>query len=153
MGVQLMLDNASFAKLDQQLAKLGAIDRGQALVQAAAAGGDVVAKRASELAPQPGMPDYTGGRGDERLADNILVKAKHADRVPGAIAVIGADYKKTPHEHLVEEGHRMVTHAGKQVGTVEGKHFLAKAVEQRQVEMKQAINSSLDHGIARAVRS
>lgn len=36
-------------------------------------------------------------------------------------------YNSAPHAHLIEEGHNMVTHDGKKVGFVPGKHILENA--------------------------
>lgn len=36
-------------------------------------------------------------------------------------------YSNAPHAHLIESGHRMVTHDGREVGFVPGKHVFEKA--------------------------
>ena len=36
-------------------------------------------------------------------------------------------YSSAPHAHLIENGHRMVTHDGREVGFVPGKHVFEKA--------------------------
>lgn len=36
-------------------------------------------------------------------------------------------YSNAPHAHLIENGHRMVTHDGREVGFVPGKHVFEKA--------------------------
>lgn len=38
-------------------------------------------------------------------------------------------YSNAPHMHLIENGHRMVTHDGREVGFVSGKHVFEKAAK------------------------
>ena len=54
-------------------------------------------------------------------------------------------FNKAPHLHLVEDGHRQVTHKPelKQVGYVEGKHFLRPVVERFEPQFESDIEQFL----------
>ena len=59
------------------------------------------------------------------------------------VAVLGTDYGKGSHGHLVEEGHRLVTHDGEEIGFVEPNPFLEPAVEDTKDYMQAELINQL----------
>ena len=53
-------------------------------------------------------------------------------------------FTKSPHFHLVEDGHRMVTPGGRHVGQVEGRHMLGNVIEKYEPEMPQRFRQMID---------
>jgi hypothetical protein len=51
---------------------------------------------------------------------------------------------KSPHFHLVEHGHVLKSHSGATIGYVQGKHFLEKAANAYEREMKQHVETMVD---------
>lgn len=60
-------------------------------------------------------------------------------------------YASAPHAHLLEEGHRMVTHDGKEIGFVEGHDVLGEAEKRfREVyfsDVQKFIDNVLEKGL------
>jgi HK97 gp10 family phage protein len=54
---------------------------------------------------------------------------------------VNAGGKKAPHAHLVEYGHRMVSHSGEVIGDVEGTRFLGNAFEKHRDAMIDEMNA------------
>lgn len=53
-------------------------------------------------------------------------------------------YSYAPHAHLVEDGHRMVTHDGREVGFVPGHHVFEVAAKDFEPQYYQDLDSFLD---------
>lgn len=53
-------------------------------------------------------------------------------------------YSYAPHAHLVEDGHRMVTHDGREVGFVPGHHVFEVAAEDFEPQYYQDLDNFLD---------
>lgn len=53
-------------------------------------------------------------------------------------------YSAAPHAHLIEEGHRMVTHDGKEVGFVRGHHVFEIASKNFETEYFTDLDNFLD---------
>lgn len=53
-------------------------------------------------------------------------------------------YSYAPHAHLVEDGHRMVTHDGREVGFVPGHHVFEVAAKGFEPQYYQDLDSFLD---------
>jgi len=54
-------------------------------------------------------------------------------------------YNSSPHAHLIEYGHRMVTKSGKEVGFVKGYHILDGIQDEFDDEFKKDIGEMLDN--------
>ena len=54
-------------------------------------------------------------------------------------------YNSSPHAHLIEYGHRMVTKSGKEVGFVKGYHILDGIQDELDDEFKKDIGEMLDN--------
>lgn len=84
------------------------------------------------------------------------VKAKgYVDRIKDGKKVYGYGdakynvmvYNSAPHAHLIEEGHNMVTHNGKKVGFVPGKHILENAA----IDFEKQFAKHIENNLAKAV--
>lgn len=53
-------------------------------------------------------------------------------------------YSYAPHAHLIEDGHRMVTHDGREVGFVKGHHVFEVAAEGFEPEFYTDLDNMLD---------
>ena len=53
-------------------------------------------------------------------------------------------YYYAPHAHLIEEGHRMVTHDGREVGFVRGRHVFEVAAKGFESEFYTDLDEMLD---------
>lgn len=53
-------------------------------------------------------------------------------------------YSYAPHAHLIEDGHRMVTHDGREVGFVKGYHVFEVAAEGFEPEFYTDLDDMLD---------
>ena len=53
-------------------------------------------------------------------------------------------YSTAPHAHLIEEGHRMVTHDGREVGFVRGRHVFEVAAKEFEPEFYTDLDEMLD---------
>ena len=53
-------------------------------------------------------------------------------------------YSYAPHAHLIEDGHRMVTHDGREVGFVKGHHVFEVAAEGFEPEFYTDLDDMLD---------
>lgn len=53
-------------------------------------------------------------------------------------------YSYAPHAHLIEEGHRMVTHDGREVGFVRGHHVFEVAADGFESEFYTDLDEMLD---------
>lgn len=51
---------------------------------------------------------------------------------------------KSPHFHLVEHGHNLVTKDGKTIGFVQGKHYLEKATKEYEGDMEEHVSHMVD---------
>jgi hypothetical protein len=97
--------------------------------------------RARQLVPRPGQGGYTGGNRETHLYQALRSKIV---RYPAAtLLVMGAEWDKGRHGHLVEEGHDMVTHDGSIVGEVDPTPFFKPAVEETKDASQAAAISSL----------
>ncbi len=56
-------------------------------------------------------------------------------------------YSYAPHAHLIEEGHRMVTHDGREVGFVRGHHVFQMAADAFADEFYWDVNDELDKAV------
>lgn len=56
-------------------------------------------------------------------------------------------YSTAPHAHLIEDGHRMVTHDGKEVGFVPGMHVFEVAGKGFEPEYLADIDDMLDEAV------
>ena len=56
-------------------------------------------------------------------------------------------YSTAPHAHLIEEGHRMVTHDGREVGFVKGHHVFELAAEDFEPEYYTDLDEMLDEEV------
>ena len=57
-------------------------------------------------------------------------------------------YSTAPHAHLIEDGHRMVTHDGKEVGFVPGMHVFEVAGKGFEPEYLADIDDMLDEAVS-----
>lgn len=57
---------------------------------------------------------------------------------------------KSPHFHLVEQGHNMVNKKGETVGFVQGRHYFEKAVKEFEEEMPDSVEAMVDDLIGKA---
>ena len=53
-------------------------------------------------------------------------------------------YNSSPHAHLIEDGHRMITRDGQEVGFVKGKKVLDKSMREFDEEMDEMLSDWLD---------
>lgn len=53
-------------------------------------------------------------------------------------------YSAAPHAHLIEKGHRMVTHDGQEVGFVRGYHVFENAGKDFEPQYQQDVDDFLD---------
>ena len=53
-------------------------------------------------------------------------------------------YSYAPHAHLIEEGHRLVTHDGREVGFVRGRHVFEVAAKEFEPEFYTDLDEMLD---------
>ena len=53
-------------------------------------------------------------------------------------------YSYAPHAHLIAEGHRMVTHDGREVGFVRGRHVFEVAAKEFEPEFYTDLDEMLD---------
>lgn len=51
---------------------------------------------------------------------------------------------RSPHFHLVEHGHELVSHSGNHIGFVQGKHFLERATKEYEREMPDHVSKMVD---------
>lgn len=58
-------------------------------------------------------------------------------------------YSTAPHAHLIEDGHRMVTHDGKEVGFVPGMHVFEVAGKGFEPEYLADIDDMLDEAVSK----
>lgn len=56
-------------------------------------------------------------------------------------------YSYAPHAHLIEDGHRMVTHDGREVGFVKGHHVFELAAEDFEPEYYTDLDEMLDEEV------
>lgn len=56
-------------------------------------------------------------------------------------------YSSAPHAHLIEEGHRMVTHDGREVGYVPGYFIFQVAAKEFTPELVEDLNRWLDQEV------
>ena len=56
-------------------------------------------------------------------------------------------YSTAPHAHLIEDGHRMVTHDGREVGFVPGMHVFEVAGKNFEPEFLADIDDMLDEAV------
>lgn len=56
-------------------------------------------------------------------------------------------YSYAPHAHLIENGHRMVTHDGREVGFVKGHHVFELAAEDFEPEYYTDLDEMLDEEV------
>ena len=56
-------------------------------------------------------------------------------------------YSSAPHAHLIEEGHRMVTHDGREVGYVPGYFIFQAAAKEFTPELVEDLNRWLDQEV------
>lgn len=56
-------------------------------------------------------------------------------------------YSSAPHAHLLEEGHRMVTHEGREVGFVPGYHIFELARKGFEPELVRDVEGWLEGGL------
>lgn len=73
------------------------------------------------------------------------IKRGKAYHYQGAIAT--RVYSTAPHAHLIEEGHRMVTHDGREVGFVPGYHVFEVAGKRFEPEYLADIDDMLDEAV------
>lgn len=84
-----------------------------------------VVKAAKEFVPQGDLDHHPD---KPALEDTIIKKVKSYDGGKVIVAMVGPSYPDGAHGHLVEDGHRIVTHDGTDTGaTVEGKEFMLPA--------------------------
>lgn len=53
-------------------------------------------------------------------------------------------YSYAPHAHLIEEGHRMVTHDGQEVGFVQGHHVFETAARDFEPQFQSDLDDFLE---------
>lgn len=106
------------------------------------AAAQVVRRRAKQLAPKPG---YRGDKpGKTALRSTIAYRTRDYQGGAVGVVVIGPRRPEGSHGHLVERGHRIVTHAGVDTGRrTEAKAFLAPAADQTKAEQKAAFVGEL----------
>ncbi len=56
-------------------------------------------------------------------------------------------YSYAPHAHLIEEGHRMVTHDGREVGFVQGHHVFEVAARDFEPQFLMDLDDLLDEAV------
>ena len=56
-------------------------------------------------------------------------------------------YSTAPHAHLIEDGHRMVTHDGREVGFVPGHHVFETAGTEFEAQYFMDVDDFLDEGV------
>ena len=56
-------------------------------------------------------------------------------------------YSTAPHAHLIEDGHRMVTHDGREVGFVPGHHVFEMAGTEFEAQYLMDVDDFLDEGV------
>lgn len=61
----------------------------------------------------------------------------------GGYSAVRADFKKAPHTHLIENGHKIIRN-GKVVGWVSGKHMYRNALNELANELEQDAEQMID---------
>ena len=122
---------------DELLRTLDRIDdslSGRVMRDAVKAAAAVVVARARQLCPPPG---YEGDKRDPKpLRDTIGMEVR--DYGVRTLGLAGPYYPAGAHGHLVEFGHRLVTH-GKDRGYVAGRPFMRPAFEETKAEQLAAM--------------
>jgi len=148
--LEITIDDQSLKQMDETLAAIAMAARGPAVTKAIRDVGRVIATRTRAVLPKPGYERFTRTK-NEKYKDKHEPKPLEAtpttkviDRAGGVIKVgiIGYAWPAGAHGHLVEQGHRMVTHDKRQVGTVAPAEYMIRVVvETRELQRTTLINS------------
>lgn len=160
-GIAIEFSPAAFEQFDKQLAALPMLGRMPAIKGGLRGVGKTVERQLVATLPMPGYPGDKPGKTPLRETVQSKVKEYPSGKV---VLVVGYNYSGGgQHGHLVEEGHRQVAggkvarkgkktdaakHAGRVVGTVEGRHYLRKAIQATESQQE----SAMEAGIAKAIQ-
>lgn len=139
--------------IDDLLERIQVEMREKILKRAARNAGNVVMRRAKQLAP---VGDLRHRPGLDALKDTIAVKnIVYRDRF--FVAVVGPTHPEGNHGHLIEDGHDVVVSRGSRKGQspltgsarVEGKQYMAPAGDQTQNEQFFALVNTIERAIVK----
>ena len=141
-------DEQSFKQAEQVLARIDIALREKALKKALREASKVVALTTRSYITKPG---YKGDKDRGKyppLNKNIKWVVRSKRQFIGGF--VGADYKKTPHSHLYDQGHRMVGHKPGLVdsGHVAGKQDFARAIDTTKGRQTELIIKELKKFVA-----
>lgn len=132
LRVRFEIDKKTFQMADKLLAELPEKMRRKALTKGIRSAAKLVGTATRGNITQPG---YFGDKDQGKyppLSKNIKWVVRGGAKKPYVAAHVGADYKKAPHFHLYERGHKMVTHRPNKrtVGYVVGEQDFKRAIDE-----------------------
>lgn len=163
--VRIEISDEFFQEIDQQLSRLGAIQRQPALQAGIRKGLGVIKQRVRQILPKPGYPGDKPNK--KALRDTLQIKVKeYGNDGRYIVGVVGYSWGAGSHGHIVEHGHRIATGGklqrlkgghnplatGRVGGFVPGKFYLERAAQSSKAEFEQAIRDSIEQAIAKAVQ-
>lgn len=125
--------------VDKTLAKIQVQLRGKTLTKAVRAAGQVVAKEAARLAPEPGYAGDVPGKTPLRKTIKTVVRQYKN----GIVSFTGPIRPDGAHGHLVEYGHRLVAWGVPTNKDVPPHPFLRPAADSTQSEQQRVIIATL----------
>lgn len=148
VSVQITVNPRDIARISKRLSKWQGKPLEQRMDKAIRAGLSLMVRPIRAKAPQPGHEraprDATG-----QLAGSVQVwklRKRVGEVAAYAVGPRGGRSKTlkiAPHRHLVIRGHRMVTHAGAQVGFVQGNPFVDEAVGSMEPSVRAFISEQI----------
>lgn len=140
-GVEI--DQKTWRKVEAQMKRIPLEVKEKALKKGIREASKLVGLTARGNITQPG---YEGDKDPGRyppLSKNIKWVVRGRKRESFVAGHVGADYKKAPHFHLYEQGHRMVTRGGNHVGFVMGQRDFKRTVDETKAKQGMIVVSAL----------
>jgi hypothetical protein len=151
MTVKLEMPEQALRELDRKLASIGGISQSKALLDGMKAAGGAVRKRGIELAPRGVTEKTKKGKAPLKSVPAWKIKAFVRELEP-VLEVRVKAAKRAPHFHLVELGHRIVTHAGRDTGKrTKPAMFLSRGGKYSQVEQVRELQKAFDKAIKKLI--
>jgi len=150
-GITFTLDRDAMRALDAKLARLPLLDRSTALKAGARAAGRAVVSQWRKDIPVGTRSEITSG--ERGVLHKALTVKLHPFDDGGMVIVVGAPHERAPHEWVVEEGHRIVTHAGEDTGKrTRAMHYGDEAAKKTKAEQTRALDAGCKKAIDQILR-
>jgi len=152
MTAALVIPTAELQQLDKKLAGLSGIDQSRVLLDGMRAAGRAVRERAKELAPDAASKGYErGAKASVKTTAAYKVKAFLHENEPVLEVRVKAS-RRAPHLHLVELGHRIVTHAGVDTGRrTKAQPFISTGGKYSEAAQKAALQAAAKRAIKKLI--